>query len=73
MWLPSHNPSRNPDTGTGSNTLTAQKPSTRSPLGRLRYACLLCREEPGNLGLDAGPRKGCPKHGRGSHIQKIRV
>lgn len=57
----------------GSNTSAAQKPSKRPLVGRLRWTCLLCREEPGNLGLDAGPRKGCPTHGKGDHVKRVRV
>ncbi len=53
--------------------MPAQKPSKTALKGRLRYACLLCRDLDPAGGLDAGPRKGCKVHGRGDFIKKVRV
>lgn len=73
MWLVPRDLPENPDPGTGSTTFLAQKPSKMVAKGRLRYVCLLCREESPGAGLDAGPRKGCKRHGRGDFIKKVRV
>ena len=73
MWLPSRDLPGNPDPGMGSNTFPVQKPSKMALKGRLQWTCLLCRDSDPGSGLDAGPRKGCPRHGKGDHVKKVRV
>lgn len=72
---PSRDTSRSPDLGTMATTILTQKPSKGTHVGRLRWACLRCREDPtgpGYPGLDV-KRKSCPRCGPGDHVKKIRV
>jgi len=56
----------------GNPTSAARKAQDRAHVGRLRQACLTCRESAGNLGLRVR-RGSCEVHGTGDHVRRVRV
>lgn len=67
---PTRVPRKSPRKGQGSIPSRPRKARVEAHVGRLAWACMSCREQAGNLGLDVR-RRACPVHGKGDHIQRV--